>query len=147
MLTCCFSINSDETIDCKHGETECLGDMLSLCAKSLFPNNTIISLGFTTCLVSAYSRIPDRSLVENCALEHGISFDALNACVSEEGKGLDLLRESVGRSAAADVVKSCTVRVAGEKWCIRDMGKWKDCDEGSEPKDLIAAVKKLYDAH
>ena len=85
--------------------------------------------------------------MENCALEYGIGFDALNACVSEEGKGLDLLRESVERSEDAGVEKSCTVRVAGKRWCIRDMGKWKDCDKGNEPKDLVAAVKELYDTH
>ena len=139
-------INADDTIQCMHGETECLGDMLSLCAQNLFPNNTVISLGFTTCLVSSYSRIPDRSLVETCALEHGIEFDALNACISEEGKGIELLRESIERSKDAAVVKSCTVRVAGKQWCVRDMGMWKDCGEGHEPKDLVAAVKKLHDA-
>ena len=145
-LRSCSSINSDDTIECMHGETECLGNMLSLCAKNLFPNNTVISLGFTTCLVSSYSRIPDRSLVENCALEHGIDFDALNACVSEEGKGIELLRDSVERSMDAAVKRSCTVRVAGKQWCVRDGGKWKDCVEGHEPKDLIAAIKKLHDA-
>lgn len=127
-----------------HGPAECLGNMLSLCAQELFPNRTVVSLGFTTCLVMSYSRIPDRDLVENCALEHGIKFEALNTCVSEDGKGPDLLRSSVERSAEAGVVKSCTVRVAGEKWCIRDGGEWKDCDGGTEPKDLVAEVKKHY---
>lgn len=112
-------INSDDTIECKHGETECLGNMLSLCAEDLFPNNTVIFLGFTTCLVTSYPRIPHRDLVENCALEHGIEFDALNACVSEDGKGLELLRESIERSKDAAVTRSCTVRVAGKKWCVR----------------------------
>ena len=121
--------------------------MLSLCAKNLFPNRTVISLGFSTCLVSSYRRIPERNLVENCALEHGIAFDALNACVSEDGKGLELLRESVERSEDAAVTKSCTVRVAGNSWCIRDGGEWKDCNDGHKPKDLVAAVKKIYSAN
>ena len=127
-----------------HGSTECLGDMLALCARDLFPNRTVVSLGFATCLVLSYPRIPDRDLVENCALEHGIGFEALNACVSEDGKGSDLLRASVGRSADAGVVKSCTVRVAGKIWCIRDGGQWKECDGGSEPEDLVAEVKRHY---
>ena len=125
-----------------HGPTECLGNMLSLCAQDLFPNRTVVSLGFTTCLVLSYPRIPDRELVENCALEHGIEFEALNSCVSEDGKGLDLLRASVERSADAGVVKSCTVRVSGENWCIRDGAEWKDCEAGSEPKDLVAEIKR-----
>ena len=118
--------------------------MLSLCAKDLFPNNTVISLGFTTCLVLSYPRIPERELVENCALEHGIAFEALNSCVSEDGKGLELLRASVERSQDADVERSCTVRVAGEKWCIRDGAAWKDCESGSKPQDLIAEIKRRY---
>lgn len=85
--------------------------------------------------------------MENCALEHGIAFEALNACVSEDGKGLELLRKSVERSEDAAVTKSCTVRVAGETWCIRDGGEWKDCNDGHEPKDLVAAVKKIYSAY
>ena len=84
--------------------------------------------------------------MENCALEHGISFDALNACVSEDGKGIELLRDSVERSQDAAVKTSCTVRVAGKQWCVRDSGQWKNCDEGHEPKDLVAAVKKLHHA-
>lgn len=118
--------------------------MLSLCAQDLFPNRTVVSLGFTTCLVLSYSRIPDRDLVENCALEHGIGFDALNSCVSEDGQGADLLRASVKRSANAGVVKSCTVRVAGENWCIRDGAEWKNCEGGSQAEDLVAEVRRLY---
>ena len=129
-----------------HGETECLGNMLSLCAHSLFPNNTRVSLGFSTCLIISYKRIPDRELVENCALEHGIEFKDINACVSEEGKGLDLLKDSVERSAEAGVEKSCTVRVGGEKWCVRDGGEWKDCDGGYEVGDLVKEVEKRYGA-
>lgn len=118
--------------------------MLSLCARDLFPNNTVISLGFTTCLVLSYPRIPDRDLVENCALEHGIAFEAINTCVSDNGKGLDLLRASVERSQEADVIKSCTVTVVGKTWCVRDGAEWKDCDGGSEPEDLVAEIKRLY---
>ena len=92
-----------------HGQTECLGNMLSLCANSLFPNNAKISLGFSTCLIMSYQRIPSRDLVQSCAFEHGISFEDLNACVSEEGKGLDLLEASIKRSEEVGVKKSCTV--------------------------------------
>lgn len=95
--------------DCMHGQTECLGNMLSLCANNLFPTNPKISLGFSTCMIMSYQRIPSRDLVQSCALEHGVPFDDLNACVSEEGKGLDLLEASIKRSEDAGVKKSCTV--------------------------------------
>ena len=92
-----------------HGQTECLGNMLSLCANNLFPNNAKISLGFSACLIMHYQQIPSRDLVQSCALEHGIPFEDLNGCISEEGKGLDLLEASIKRSEKAGVKKSCTV--------------------------------------
>lgn len=114
--------------------------MLSLCADSLHPNNSVISLGFTNCLVSSYSRIPDRDLVESCALEHGIGFDDLNSCISDEGKGEGLLAASIDRSHDAGVTISCTVRVRGKNWCVRDGGDWKDCNQGHDVQDLVGEV-------
>jgi hypothetical protein len=140
------SVDDDDGIHCKHGETECLGNMLSLCAHHLFPNHTRVSLGFSTCLIMSYHRIPDRELVESCALEHGIEFEKINACVSEEGKGLGLLKDSVERSMQAGVKKSCTVRVGGKMWCIRDGGEWKDCDGGHEVGNLVKEVERRYGA-
>lgn len=134
------SVNADDTVQCKHGATECLGNMLSLCADNLHPNDPVISLGFTNCLVSSYSRIPSRDLVESCSLEHGISFDELNSCVSEEGKGLDLLSASIERSQKAGVQTSCTVRVRDKVWCVRDGGEWKNCDQGHDVDDLVAEI-------
>jgi len=137
-------IDDSNTVHCKHGATECLGNMMSLCANELFPDNVKISLGFSTCLILSYQKIPQRPLVEDCALEHGIAFEDINACISEEGKGLDLLQSSVERSAKANVTKSCTVRVGGKKWCIRDGAEWKDCERGHEVKDLVNEINRLY---
>ena len=139
-------VDENDTIHCMHGSTECLGNMLGLCADELFPKDPKISLGFSTCLIMSYQRIPSRDLVESCALEHGISFDDLNACISEEGKGLDLLETSVKRSENAGVKKSCTVRVGGELWCIMDGGKWKECKGGHEVDDLVDEVRQRYEA-
>ena len=137
-------VASDDTVQCKHGGTECLGNMLGLCAAQLFPSDVKRSLGFSTCMIMSYEQIPSRALVQRCSLEHGISFDDLNACISEEGKGLDLLEASVIRSQKAGVRKSCTVRVANDIWCIRDGAEWKDCPEGHDVKDLVHAVEKHY---
>lgn len=79
-------------------------------------------------MISSYQKIPERSLIESCALEHGVDFEKLNACVSEEGKGLDLLRKSVERSEHFGVKRSCTVRLLGAVRCVRDGGEWKDCE-------------------
>ena len=63
------------------------------------------------CLSRNYQDIPERDLVEDCALEHGIDFDKLNHCVSRDdgAYAIGMLRESVERSAEANVTKSCTV--------------------------------------
>ncbi len=137
-------VDKDDNVKCMHGQTECLGNMMMLCAAQLYPDDVKISLGFSTCLVRSYERIPQRDLVQGCALEHGVDFDQLNGCISEEGHGLDLLGSSVLRSKDAGVTKSCTVRVNGEKWCIRDGGQWKECVGGHEVSDLVAEVERLY---
>ena len=97
-------------------------------------------------MISDYPNIPDRTLVENCALEHGLSFEKINDCISNEDvHGINLLRKSVERSRENNVTKSCTVRLAGKVRCIRDGGVWKDCEGGSEVDDLVRDVKELYD--
>ena len=57
---------------------------------------------------------------------------------------MDLLRESVERSAEAGVKRSCTVRVGGDVWCVRDGGAWKDCEGGSGAEDLVAEVERRF---
>jgi hypothetical protein len=97
-------------------------------------------------MIADYPSIPDRSLVENCALEHSLSFDKINACISDQDMhGINLLRKSVERSYENNVTRSCTVRLAGKVRCIRDGGQWKDCKGGSEVADLVRDVEELYD--
>ncbi|RAL14971.1 GILT family protein [Aspergillus homomorphus CBS 101889] len=166
--------NKSTDIQCKHGPGECLGDMLLLCAANLpFPlqgdevtvnsmsarTPTIRSLGFANCLVGSYSRIPERHHVEQCALEHGIDFGALNACASQENddpghgsheaplSGLALLRESAIHSSKLGVKTSCTLRLDESVWCVRDGGVWKDCaknGQGSKVSVLVDEVKHLW---
>ena len=102
--------DKDDSVVCKHGPEECLGNMIELCAADLYPDPKIY-LGFTMCLTRQYQRIPDEDLVKDCALEHSIEFDRLNGCVSRlDGYGIALLRDSVQRSAHAGISISCTVR-------------------------------------
>lgn len=77
-------------------------------------------------------------------MEHGLDFQTINRCISDEGEGVDLLRESVQRSADNNVTKSCTVRLNGEIRCIRDGGEWKECGKGSSVEDLVEDVEALY---
>ncbi|KAH0566330.1 hypothetical protein GP486_000266 [Trichoglossum hirsutum] len=134
----------DGGVECKHGPGECLGDILELCAASLYPDPKI-SLGFAMCLSDDYEHIPDQDLIEGCALEHRVDFNKLNHCVSrDDGYGIKLLRESMERSAEAGVNTSCTVRLNEEVRCVRDSGLWKECEGGHEVDDLVRDIKALY---
>jgi Gamma interferon inducible lysosomal thiol reductase (GILT) len=127
-----------------HGPGECLGNIIQLCAAKVYPDPKIY-LGFANCMTSDYQEIPARALVEDCALEFGLDFQTLNACISDEGEGLNLLRASVERSHHENVTKSCTVRLAGKIRCIRDSGEWYDCPGGSNVSDLVTDINDLYD--
>ncbi|RFU77279.1 gamma interferon inducible lysosomal thiol reductase [Trichoderma arundinaceum] len=91
-------------VDCKHGPSECIGNIIELCARELYPDPKI-NLGFIMCLTKDYTHIPERTLIEDCALEHAIDFNKLNECAARDdtAHGLELLRNSVQRSA--DVCK------------------------------------------
>ncbi|KAJ2971489.1 hypothetical protein NQ176_g7660 [Zarea fungicola] len=90
-----------EGVKCKHGPSECLGNIVELCARELYPDPKI-SLGFVMCLTRDYQNIPDRSLIEDCALEHAIDFNKLNECATRDdgAHGLKLLRDSALHSAS-----------------------------------------------
>ncbi|APA13106.1 hypothetical protein sscle_10g078760 [Sclerotinia sclerotiorum 1980 UF-70] len=96
----------NDGVACKHGPQECMGNILELCAASLYPDPKIY-LGFTMCLTRDYKDIPERSLVEDCALEHGMDFSKLNECTAEDdgGYGMGMLRDSVRRSIEVCVEK------------------------------------------
>ncbi|KAH8123545.1 hypothetical protein LI328DRAFT_94860 [Trichoderma asperelloides] len=87
-------------VQCKHGPSECIGNIIELCAHELYPDPKI-HLGFVMCLTKDYDLIPDRALIEDCALEHAIDFNKLNECAArdETAHGIELLRNSVQRSA------------------------------------------------
>lgn len=135
----------DDGVSCMHGPSECLGNIIELCAADLYPDPKIY-LGFTLCMSKRYPEIPSREVVQDCALEHGISFDKLNDCASrDEGSyGMDLLRQSVRHSASVNATTSCTVRLDEKARCVRDGGKWKQCKAGSSVDDLVDDIQKLW---
>ncbi|KAF2428344.1 hypothetical protein EJ08DRAFT_592209 [Tothia fuscella] len=130
---------------CKHGPSECLGNIIELCAANLYPDPKI-NLGFTLCLSKKYEDIPSRELIEGCALEHGMDFAKLNDCASKEdgGFGMELLRRSVVYSRGVNASVSCTVRLDGRERCVRDGGVWKDCSGGSSVKSLVKDVEERW---
>jgi hypothetical protein len=139
------SVTEDDGVECLHGPSECLGDITMLCAASSYPDPKLY-LGFTNCLTTEYKEIPSRSLIEGCALEHGLNFAVLNDCMSRDtgAYGMSLLRDSVKHSSDVAVTKSCTVRLDNKIRCIRDGGVWKDCEGGETTEDLVGDIEQLY---
>lgn len=135
-----------------HGPGECLGNMVHLCGANLYPyshaaekqNTTFIS--FSQCLVHDYENLPNQTFIEECAKEGGVDFQKINDCVSDQGfeGGIELLRSSFEWSEYLGVRTSCTVRVAGKRRCVRDGGKWIDCEGGSRVEDLVRDIKGEY---
>lgn len=135
----------NDGVECKHGPGECMGNIIQLCAAELYPDPKQY-LGFSFCMMRDYKSIPQKSLIEDCALEHQLDFEALNECAIRDdgGYGMGMLRDSIRRTRDAGVTKSCTVRLNEEIYCIRDGGEWKDCPHGAGVNDLVIAVEKLY---
>ncbi|KAI8632116.1 hypothetical protein F5Y19DRAFT_473001 [Xylariaceae sp. FL1651] len=100
-LTYIGTPTENDGVECKHGPGECMGNILELCAHQLYPDPKIW-LGFTMCLTRDYMHIPQRELVEDCALEHAVDFDKLNECATRDDGafGMGMLRDSVQRSAS-----------------------------------------------
>ncbi|EPE02219.1 gamma interferon inducible lysosomal thiol reductase [Ophiostoma piceae UAMH 11346] len=135
----------DGGVECMHGPAECMGNILELCAAQLYPDPKIY-LGFTMCLLREYHRVPDRDLVEDCALEHAVDIAQLDACATaNDGQtAMDLLKRSVRHTRDVGVTKSCTVRLDNEVYCIRDGGEWFDCPSGGNVHDLIINIEKKF---
>jgi hypothetical protein len=76
-----------------------MGNIIELCAAHLYPDPKTY-LGFTMCMTNDYQEIPQRTLIEDCALEHAVDFKLLNECAAKDdgGFGVGLLRDSVRRS-------------------------------------------------
>ncbi|KAF9694558.1 hypothetical protein EKO04_007332 [Ascochyta lentis] len=138
--------NEDDGVQCMHGQTECLGNIVLLCAASEYPDPKL-HLGFTNCLINDYQEIPKKELIEDCALEHGLDFGVLNDCMSKDtgAYGMGLLRDSVKHSNDVGAGISCTIRLDDKVRCVYDGGEWKDCEDGSKPEDLIGDIERLYD--
>lgn len=60
------------------------------------------------------------------------------------------LRESVQRTAADGVQKSCTIRIdstvkkGGRRECVVDGGVWRGCDDGHSPSDFVRVIEEEF---
>jgi hypothetical protein len=128
-------------VTCQHGWNECDGNKLLVCAGQ-YAGSVSDGLAFVNCVLSDYERVPEPKLIKECAWEHGIDYDQIKAC-ADGHEGRNLLISSVEHSVAVEANFSCTVRVAGEKWCSRDDYEWQ-CDEYHYTvENLVEEIKQL----
>lgn len=122
---------------CKHGPTECLGNVLHICAQEEYPGEK--ALDFSACLLHDYPLVPEKELVQACANASDMDFQKINTCAAQP-ETLEKLRDSFDYTAAEKVTTSCTIRVKGETVCVRDSGKWI-VNKGCSVKNFVKRVK------
>jgi hypothetical protein len=131
-----------------HGPSECLGNIVNACAQKMYPAGQAVP--FTQCLLDDYRHVPQERLLLRCTKENGLEFESINECASDPGEegGLELVRESFQKANELGVKRSATIRLAGEDWCIRDGGRWKECkgDDKTIVEDLVRDVEKAVKA-
>lgn len=71
------------------------------------------------CLTRDYKHIPQRSLIEDCALEHAIDFEKLNECATKDdgALGVGMLRDSVQRTTKVHTTSIFTLSRASFLIC------------------------------
>ncbi len=107
-------------------------------------------------------RIGTTELAVDCAVMSGIDWvlDGIFDCVGEslsdlesrlgmdddpEIEGITLFKASMERARLANITRSCTIQVSGKTRCIRDGGRWYDCEGGSTPAQLAATITKEWE--
>lgn len=137
------TLNSSEPkfgITCKHGESECLGNIQELCAKKISPNNWF---KFVLCLNKDVNQIGlSTKITYKCLKQVKIPAKRFESCVKEDG--IPLLKTSLSISNNLQMRESCTILInKGEHKCIHNQ-VWKECDDGHEVKDFIRQIEEAY---
>ncbi|ORY95539.1 hypothetical protein BCR43DRAFT_493146 [Syncephalastrum racemosum] len=128
---------------CKHGESECLGNVQELCFRHLHPDPRIW-YSFILCMNEHYGAIgKGNGLAESCAKRLGVTYEPVEDCAAST-LGQSLLATSVDRTNHLNVTKSCTIFINNRLRCIRD-GTWKDCPDGHDVSDFVKTIEDAYD--
>ncbi|KAF8307632.1 hypothetical protein DL93DRAFT_2087894 [Clavulina sp. PMI_390] len=133
---------------CKHGPSECHGNIQQLCTIAHTPAAPTSSQWwwpFLTCLDAAgKDNIGSDELARDCAEVTAIDWvgSGIEECVNgEEGK--ELLRKSGERVRSLGIEKSCTMIINDRVRCIKD-GEWQPCEGGHEPADFVRTINEEY---
>ncbi|KAI9089804.1 hypothetical protein DFS34DRAFT_382888 [Phlyctochytrium arcticum] len=130
---------------CKHGDDECKGNIQQLCIRSADPNPSTW-YNYLLCSNRDYRSIPSTHRARACAKSVGLNYDqSIKPCVDgHEGRNLLVEDAQVGR--ARGISTSCTVVFNKRQRCVRDGGRWRDCEDGGKVQDFVRDVcLKAYD--
>ncbi|KAI8079965.1 uncharacterized protein BX664DRAFT_341912 [Halteromyces radiatus] len=127
---------------CKHGSSECLGNIQQLCFHKEYPDPKDW-FSFNLCMNKNYQLIGlDDDLAKNCAQDLNKSYAPVEHC-SHSATGVGLLTESAQKTKSLGVSSSCTVFIDNKLRCIHD-GEWKNCTDGHEVDDFIQTIEDAY---
>ncbi|KAH8552953.1 hypothetical protein BGW37DRAFT_487838 [Umbelopsis sp. PMI_123] len=126
---------------CKHGPSECYGNMQELCYRHVHGEETWFS--FIQCLNEDLPYIGTDKLGASCAKKQGKSYDIVKDCL-EDGTAIKLHAKSVERTGSMGVSTSCTVYIDQKRRCIHDGGEWRDCPGGSSVNDFVKSIEDAF---
>jgi hypothetical protein len=126
---------------CPHGIDECTGNRQQLCIQNMYSQTMFIK--YLLCQSKQILMIPDNG--EECAKQSSnniINWSDVQSCVTTM-KSNQLFHNSLERTRASSVQKSCTMHINGRLWCMHD-GYWLNCLEGQDPKSFIKSICSRY---
>uniref|UniRef100_A0A1D1XDI1 Thioredoxin n=1 Tax=Anthurium amnicola TaxID=1678845 RepID=A0A1D1XDI1_9ARAE len=134
--------NAKYGVACKHGDQECLGNIHELCFESNYlPTKQTKFIDWLSCLNRDLSQKGDLEYSRSCALKVNVDYTPIEQCVRTQGR--QLLIESIRKTNAKGVTKSCTIHLNGKQRCIKD-GDWYDCPGGHEVQDFVRDIRNAY---
>jgi hypothetical protein len=140
-------LNADgKTVTCMHGTRECTGNKLQMCLQAHIPADKTLAWYLDILKCHAQGDVTQPKELQLCMKNAGVPDDVQQkvvACAAGP-EGDELLVQSAKIVKERDVLKSCTVYIAGRRRCIRDGGMWYGCPEGNTAG---AFIKQICDAH
>ncbi|TPX59616.1 hypothetical protein PhCBS80983_g02356 [Powellomyces hirtus] len=129
--------HSPDGATCKHGVSECIGNIQQLCMRHEHPSSWF---GYVACVNTDNDAIPSREQAVACAESLDASYP--EKCVTGQ-RGATLLRKDAEYVQGKGVTASCTVQIAGKTVCVRDGGEWRDGGVVGNDESESVAVERL----
>jgi hypothetical protein len=102
--------NQDGSFKCLHGESECEGNMIMLCAREHAPAQF---LALAACMMEDFKEIP--SNWPACSSQVGLALEPVQTCI-DSGEAATLFAASLARSQDRQAKGSPTIFIGGEEY-------------------------------